>query len=205
MIDYFEGLSPDEQENVKRSIQLLYRQTFLLERKYDRKNRRVHLNRDYYQCEKHLEFVRAYFALVDVDVAENSQMGVIFLRGEQLIGEKLPKLATLYILILKLIYDEQMSAASSQAEAVTTLGEIHEKLGGYRILKKQPSETEVRRTIGLLKKYQLVEPLDVLEELDGRSRLMIYPSILMVLQGDDARAMVKSFEEGEDDGDESDI
>lgn len=207
MIDYFEALSPDEQQKVKESIQLLYRQTFLLERRYDRKNRRSQLNREYYQCEKHLEFIRAYFDLMDVEVLENSQMGVIYLRGEQVIGEKMSRLATLYILIMKLIYDEQMSAASSSADAVTTLSEIHEKLGTYRILKKQPSATEVRRTIAFLKKYQLIEPLDVLEELDGRSRLIIYPTIQMVLLGDDVRALLKTFEEGEgeEEDDESEI
>lgn len=207
MIDYFEALSPDEQQKVKESIQLLYRQTFLLERRYDRKNRRSQLNREYYQCEKHLEFIRAYFALMDIEVMENSQMGVIYLRGEQVIGEKMSRLATLYILVMKLIYDEQMSAASSSADAVTTLSEIHEKLGTYRILKKQPAATEVRRTIALLKKYQLIEPLDVLEELDGRSRLIIYPTIQMVLLGDDVRALLKTFEEGEgeEEDDESEI
>ena len=207
MIDYFEALPPDEQQKVKESIQLLYRQTFLLERRYDRKNRRSQLNREYYQCEKHLEFIRAYFNLMDIEVMENSQMGVIYLRGEQVIGEKMSRLATLYILIMKLIYDEQMSAASSSADAVTTLSEIHEKLGTYRILKKQPSATEVRRTIAFLKKYQLIEPLDVLEELDGRSRLIIYPTIQMVLLGDDVRALLKTFEEGEgeEEDDESEI
>ncbi len=207
MIDYFEALPPDEQQKVKESIQLLYRQTFLLERRYDRKNRRSQLNREYYQCEKHLEFIRAYFNLMDIEVMENSQMGVIYLRGEQVIGEKMSRLATLYILIMKLIYDEQMSAASSSADAVTTLSEIHEKLGTYRILKKQPAVTEVRRTIAFLKKYQLIEPLDVLEELDGRSRLIIYPTIQMVLLGDDVRALLKTFEEGEgeEEDDESEI
>ena len=36
MIDYFEALSSSEQEQVSESIRLLYRQTFLLERTYDR-------------------------------------------------------------------------------------------------------------------------------------------------------------------------
>ena len=37
MINDFEALSPEEQLRVKESVQLLYRQTFLLERKYDRR------------------------------------------------------------------------------------------------------------------------------------------------------------------------
>ncbi|MBO5193935.1 MAG: hypothetical protein J6B62_03470, partial [Bacteroidales bacterium] len=98
MINYFEELPGEEQQKVKESIQLLYRQTFLLERKYDRKSKRYQINREYYQCSKHLEFIRAYFALMDIEVLDNSQMGVIYIRGEQVVGEKLPKLATLYIL-----------------------------------------------------------------------------------------------------------
>lgn len=205
MINYFEELSGEEQEKVKESIQLLYRQTFLLERKYDRKTKRYQINREYYQCNKHLEFVRAYFALMDIEVLENSQMGVIFLRGEQVVGEKLPKLATLYILVLKLIYDEQMSTVSTSVNAMTNLSEIHEKLSTYRLLKKQPSVTEIRRSLALLKRYQLVEPLDVLEELDGFSRLVIYPTINVVLLGDDVRALISTFSEGDGEDDESEI
>lgn len=40
MIDYYEALSGAEQAQVSESIRLLYRQTFLLERTYDRKSKR---------------------------------------------------------------------------------------------------------------------------------------------------------------------
>jgi len=205
VIDYFERLSEEEQRRVKESIQLLYRQTFLLERKYDRKSKRYQMNREFYQCDKYLEFIRAYFAIMDIDVIENSQMGVIYIRGEQVVGEKLPRLATLYILVLKLLYDEQMAAVSSSVNVVTTLSEIHEKLGVYRLLKKQPSVTEIRRSLALLKRYQLLEPLDVLEELDGHSRMVIYPTVNVVLMGDDVRELLKSFSEGDTEDGESEI
>ena len=153
MINYYEELSGEEQQRVKESIQLLYRQTFLLERKYDRKTKRV----------------------------------------------------TLYLLVLKLIYDEQMSTVSTSVNAMTNLSEIHEKLNTYRLLKKQPSNTEIRRSLALLKRYQIVEPLDVLDELDGFSRLVIYPAIHVVLLGDDARALLNTFSEGDTEDDEPEI
>ena len=205
MIDYFEQLSAEEQQKVKESIQLLYRQTFLLERKYDRRSGRYQMNQEFYKCNKYLEVIRSYFSIMDIELLENSQMGVIYLRGEQVVGEKLPKLATLYILILKLIYDEQMSAVSTSMNAMTTLTEIHEKLGMYHLLKKQPSVTEIRRSLALLKRYQIVEPLDVLEELDGFSRMVIYPAIQVVLLGDDARELLQTFREGDAEDDESEI
>ncbi len=205
MINYYEELSPEEQRKVTESISQLYRQTFLLERRYDRKTKRYQINKEYYQCSKHLDFIKAYFAIMDIEVVENSQIGVIFIRGEQVVGEKLSKLATLYILVLKLIYDEQMSTASNSINAMTSLAEIHEKLGTYKLLKKQPSITEIRRTIALLKRYQLIEPLEVLEEMDGGSRLVIYPTVHVVLMGDDVRDLIETYGEGDEEDGESEI
>lgn len=205
MIDYYEALSGAEQAQVSESIRLLYRQTFLLERTYDRKSKRYQTSPEFYQCSQHLEFIRSYFAIMGIEVVENSQLGLIYIRGEQIVGEKLSKLATLYVLILKLIYDEQMSSVSTSVNVVTTLSEINEKIGSYRLLKKQPSVSEIRRSLAFLKKYQVIEPLDVLEDLDGFSRLVIYPTVNVILMGDDVRALLETFREGEEEDGEPEI
>ena len=205
MIDYYEALSGAEQAQVSESIRLLYRQTFLLERTYDRKSKRYQTSPEFYQCSQHLEFIRSYFAIMGIEVVENSQLGLIYIRGEQIVGEKLSTLATLYVLILKLIYDEQMSSVSTSVNVVTTLSEINEKIGSYRLLKKQPSVSEIRRSLAFLKKYQVIEPLDVLEDLDGFSRLVIYPTVNVILMGDDVRALLETFREGEEEDGESEI
>ena len=205
MINYYDELSSEDQQKVTECVQALYRQTFLLERQYDRKTKRYQMNREYYECSKHLEFLKAYFGIMGIDVVENSQIGVIYIRGEQVIGEKLPRLATLYILVLKLIYDEQMSSVSTSVNAMTSLGEIHEKLGTYRLLKKQPSVTEIRKSLALLRRYQLIEPVDVLEEMDGVSRMVIYPTVNVVLMGDDVRALIETYTEGDEEDGESEI
>lgn len=205
MIDYFEALSVDEQEKVSSTIRTLYKQTFLLERKYDKKTKRYSLNPEYNECTKHLDFLKAYFRIMDIDVVESTSAGVIYIRGEQTVGEKLPKLATLYILVLKLIFDEQMETASNFVNAVTSLGEMHEKLAAYRLLKKQPSVTEIRRALALLRKYQIIESLDMLDDLDGPVRMVIYPTVHVVLMGDDVRALIDTYTEGDEEDDESEI
>lgn len=205
MINYYDELPAEEQMKVTQSIQLLYKQTFLLERRWDRKTNRFQSNRDFHMCNKHLEFIREYFRIIGIEVMENSQLGVIYIRGEQVVGDKLPKLATLYLLILKLIYDEQMASVSTSIHVYTTLSDMHERLGNYRLFKKQPSVTDIRRALAVLKKYQIIEPLDVLEELDGRSRMIIYPCINVVLFGDDVKGLLESYGEGEDEDDENEI
>ena len=122
MIDYFEQLIPEEQEGITEVIQTLFRQTFLLERKFDRRLGRMQYTHEYRVCSKHFEFLKLYFAAAGITLNENVQMGLIYIQGETLWGEKLPRLATIYLLILKLIYDEQMASVSSSSHIVTTLG-----------------------------------------------------------------------------------
>lgn len=206
MIDYYEQLTQEEQDEVTEVIQLLLRQTFLLERKYDKRAGRLQYVKEYRTCTRHLEFLRAYFKVAGITLYENAHLGMIYIQGETLWGEKLPRLATIYLLVLKLIYDEQMAAVSSSSQIVTTLGAINGKAGDFRVLRAIPSPTEMRRTIALLKKYQMIEPLDVLEELNENTRMVIYPCIHAVLMGDDLRELLATFSEEDnlgDDGEEA--
>lgn len=205
MIEYFEQLSQEEQEEITEVIQILYRQTFVLERKFDKRQGRMVPVREYRVLSKHLEFIRAYFKVAGITLRENAHMGVIYIQGEQLWSEKLSRLATIYLLVLKLIYDEQMETVSSSSHIVTTVGALNGKAGEFRVLRGLPSPTEMRRTIALLKKYQIIEPLDVLEELNEETRLVIYPCIHTVLLGDDLRALLETFSEEDTIGDETTI
>ncbi len=203
MIEYYEELTQEEQEQLAGVIQLLYRQTFLLERKYDKRSGRFQYRKEYRTCSKHMEFLKAYFAVAGISLKENVHMGVIYIQGEALWGEKLPRLATIYLLVLKLIYDEQMERASTSVQVVTTLGAINGKAGDFRVLSGIPSPTELRRTIALLRKYQILEPLDVLEELGEHTRLVVYPTVHAVLLGDDIKKLLETFSEEDNIGEES--
>lgn len=207
MIDYYENLAEEEQKKITEVIECLYKQTFLLEHLYDKKSRRYAMNKMFYECDRHLEFVRAYFAVMGIEVVENAQLGVIYLRGEQVMGERLSRLATLYILVLKLIYDEQMASVSSSVNIVTTIGAIHEKLGVYGLLEKVPSDSKIRETLAILRRYQVITLPDSVDQIDGYTKIIIYPTINVILLGDDVRAILKDFgEEGEkEDDSESEI
>ena len=205
MIEYFEQLTQEEQEDLTDVIRLLYRQTFLLERKFDKRTGRLQYQREYRICEKHIDFLKMYFQIAGITLCENVHLGLIYIQDEMVWGEKLPRLATIYILLLKLIYDEQMAAVSSSSHIVTTLGAVNGKAGEFHVLSGLPSPTEMRRTVAFLKKYQIVEPVDVMEELDENSRLVIYPCINTVLLGDDIRELLETFSEEEDSGDKTGV
>lgn len=195
MIEYFELLAEEEQQQLTEVIQTLLKQTFVLEKKYEKRTGRFVFNREYRILSKHLEFLKEYFKIAGMELVENIPGGVIYLRGEGIASERLSKLSTIYLLILKLIYDEQMASASTSINIYTTLGEINERVGSFNLLKDRPSFTEIKRTLALLKKYQLVEVLDPLEELESESRIIIYPCINMVLLGEEVKQLIESFQE----------
>lgn len=195
MIEYFELLAEEEQQQLTEVIQTVLKQTFVLEKKYEKRTGRFVFNREYRILSKHLEFLKEYFKITGMELVENIPGGVIYLRGEGIAPERLSKLSTIYLLILKLIYDEQMASASTSINIYTTLGEINERVGSFNLLKDRPSLTEIKRTLTLLKKYQLVEVLDPLEELESESRIIIYPCINMVLLGEEVKHLIESFQE----------
>ena len=203
MIEYYESLTDEEKDEMKEVIQALFRQTFLLERKYDRRSGRMTSVKEYKIAEKHINFLREYFMVSGISLRQNVHMGVIYIQEEALWGEKLPRLATIYLLVLKLLYDEQMASASSSSHVAVTMGMLNGRAGEFHVLSSLPSPTEMRRTIALLKKYQIIEPLDVLEELDENTRLVIYPCINAVLMGDSVRELLNTFSEEDYIGEEA--
>ena len=81
---YYGQLTQDEQEALTQIIRTLYRQTYLLERKYDRRTGRMQYMKEYQVCSKHLEFLKEYFAVADIMLRENAHMGVIYIQGGQI-------------------------------------------------------------------------------------------------------------------------
>ena len=87
MIEYFEQLTPEEQEEITEIVQLLFRQTYILERKFDKRSGRMQYTKEFRTCSKHKEFLKKYFEVAGIEFKENVPMGVMYLQNEQLWGE----------------------------------------------------------------------------------------------------------------------
>ncbi len=193
MLAYIKELSTLEQEELREVLQKLYRQTFILERRYDRRAGRMVINKEYYFCEKHMEFLQEYLEAAGISIHENSELGTIYIQGEPVMGERLPKLATIYLLLLKLLYDEQMAVVSSSVNIVTTLGDLTGKAGEFGLIRALTSQAEMRRALNVLKRYQMIEVMDTMEELNNQTRILIFPSINVVLMREDILRLLERF------------
>lgn len=202
MIAYYEEQNEEEKERLTEAVKTLFQQTYILERKYDRKTGRMQVNQQFRTCDLHLEFLKAYFAIADLEVREDVRDGIIYLYGgENQIGPKLSEYATKFLLILKVTFDEQMASASTSSHVITSRAEVQEKMAGFHLLTRQPTALDVRTTIRLLKKYQLIEFLENGDDNDLAARFLVYPTIHMVLLGEDIRQLLAQYgtQEGEND------
>lgn len=209
MLAYIKELSTGEQEELREVLQKLYRQTFILERRYDRRAGRMVINKEYYFCEKHMEFLQEYLEAAGISIHDNTQLGTIYIQGEPVMGERLPKLATIYLLLFKLLYDEQMAQASSSVNIVTTLGELTGKAGQFGLIRSLTSQAEMKRALNVLKRYQMIEVMDSMEELHDQTRILIFPSINVVLMREDILRLLAQFggeasENGNEEGEATD-
>jgi hypothetical protein len=206
MFPYYNELLDEEKDDLKEAIKTLYHQTYILERKYDKKTERYLPNKSYRICERHLDFLIEYFKIADIDMIENRQFGIMYIKTQNLQGDKLSRLTTIVILILKLIFDDQMNTASSSTHVYTTLNEVYDKIQLFRLWSnKSISPTELRKTIAALKKYQVIEITDEMGELEGDTKFIIYPTVNLLLDSQSISAIIKQYQEEEEEMEDGQI
>jgi hypothetical protein len=194
MTDAYEILDAEEKEKITHVIRALLGRTYIPEWKYDKKQKRMKVNQDFRICEEHLEFIRDYFNIADIRVNRDFSNGVIYLDGgDREIGARLSEYATKFVLILKIIFDEQMSTASTGMFVSANRGEVQEKMAGFNLMTRQPAGSDIRNTLRLLKKYQIIDFLDNGDETELTARFMIYSTVNMVLLGEDVRKLVEDY------------
>lgn len=196
MIEYYNTLSDQEKGEVTAAIKQLYQQTFLLEKKYDKKLNRYQYNGMYRTCETHFDFLKSYFSVADITLFENTTLGIIGIQSPITLGEKLNKLTSIFTLLIKLLYDEKMNEASNSIHVYVTMNELYEKIQLFSLWdNKSLPITEVKRSIAVLKKYQIIDVMDSMEELKGTTSLLVYPTIQEVLKPEAVQAILNQYEE----------
>lgn len=203
MIEYYQQLLQEERDEVTEAIQLLQTQTFVLEKKYDKKAGRYLVNKPYRACEKHYDFIKEYFKIANITVIENRQYGIIGIESSNSLGEKLSKLTSVFLLLLKLLFDEKMNAASNSIHVYVTLEEIYEKIQIFSLWDNRSiSPTDLRKTLSVLRKYQVIDVLDLMQEVTPETKLIVYPTIHMLLHPEAVRNIIAQYQDVEEQEDE---
>ena len=117
------SLTPQEAEELKKTIRDLMRQSCIIETKYDTDRDCLKDNPRYRICMRHREFLTDYFDVMGCALVYDPQDHFFRLTGDGVGTEKFSETTTLFILLMKLIYKEKIMGEGLKA-TVTTLEEV---------------------------------------------------------------------------------
>ena len=98
MVNYMEELSVTEAENLKKTISALFRQTCILQVKYDPVTLTPRDNLHYEICVRHRKFIEDYLSVLGCELVHDPQEHIFRLTGEGVAVERLNVTATKIIL-----------------------------------------------------------------------------------------------------------
>jgi Domain of unknown function (DUF4194) len=176
----YDNLSLKDKDEFKRVCNKLLSCCLLCKKKEDTK-------KDYYFVEAHKEDINEYFAPLGYEVEVNSNLG-----AAQLINKfnhnkfNLKLIESITLLILRILYNEKMEELSLNEHVMVEISELQEKFIALEFKDKLIDKTSLNQALRTLKKFNIIDTLDRDMTL-GESRIIVYPSILMIVRMDDIK------------------
>lgn len=176
MINYLESLPVTEAEKLRKTISSLFRQTCILQEKYDPVTLVPSDNEQYEICNRHKEFINQYLEVIGCELVHDAQEHIFRLVGEGAETLPLSRTTTLIVLLAKMIYRDKIMGQSLGA-TVTNLEEFREYGKNTNLLNQKLTDAEWKEALGLMKKHQIVEYPGALRNLEDKMPIYIYSTI----------------------------
>ena len=125
MLQYMETVSQGEAENIRKTIQDLFRQTCILQVKCDPATLVQRDNPRYQVCLRHREFIADYLSVLDCELVHDPQEHIFRITGDGVMTEHMSLMTTKLVILLKMIYRDKIMGEGLHA-TTTNLAEIRE-------------------------------------------------------------------------------
>ncbi len=196
MVNYIETLSVTEAENLKKTISKLFRQTCILQLRYDPVTLVPRDNLDYEICVRHKGFIEDYLSVLGCELTHDPQEHIFRLTGEGVEYEKISPITTIIILLVKMIYRDKILGEGLKA-TVTTLEEIREYGKNTNLLNRKLNVVEWREALYLMSKHQMIELPGAVRDVEDQTPIYLYSTINLYVSAADVSKLVEEFKEEE--------
>lgn len=194
MVAYMEELSVTEAENLKKTISKLFRQTCILQMRYDPVTLAPRDNLDYEMCVRHRNFIEDYLAVLGCELVHDPQEHIFRLEGEGVESEKISLTTTIILLLVKMIYRDKILGEGLNA-TVTTLEEIREYGKNTNLLNRKLTVAEWREALYLMSKHQMIELPGAVRDVEDGTPIYLYSTINLYVGASDINALVEEYRE----------
>lgn len=201
MIEYLENLPVTEAEKLKKTISNLFRQTCILQEKYDPVTLVPSDNEQYQICSRHKEFIENYLAVLGCELVHDPQEHIFRLTGDGAEAVVLSRTSSIILLLTKMIYRDKVMGHSLGA-TVTNLEEYREYGKNTNLLSQKLTDGEWKEALSLMKKHQIIEYPGALRDLEDRTPIYIYSTINLYCSSSMINELLELYKE-EADADEA--
>lgn len=192
MFEYIENKTPSEVENIKRTIQDLFRQTCLLQVKCDPITMEQKNNPRFKTCSEHREFISDYVAVMGCELIYDPMTHIYRLAGEGAPVEKMNLFTTKLVVLLKKIYYDKIMGEGLNAP-ITNLAEIREYGANTNLLPERVAEQEWNDALSMLKVHQMIEIPGAIMNLEDNTPLYINSTVNIYCSAVDINELVAQY------------
>lgn len=194
MFKYMEELSLTETENLRKTISNLFKQTCILQVKYDPVTLTPRDNIYYEMCVRHKKFIEDYLMVLGCELTHDPQEHIFRLTGEGVETERFSLTTTIIILMIKMIYRDKILGEGLEA-TVTTLEEIREYGKNTNLLNKKLKVAEWHEALYLLSKHQMIELPGAVRDVEDTTPIYLYSTINLYCSSLNINALLEEYRE----------
>ena len=185
----FEQLTEKEKQQFSETVNLLLGKTYLV---YERE-----ADRQYYRfVDKHFELFTTYLEMARWSLHRQKQYAVIHLYNMDERNRRNFNLQeTIFLIILRLLYDEKRRDLRLTQQVLVTGQEIQEKYMALQIRRRLPAKEDTQFILKLFNSFSLLD-LKKGHWREPEAVYQLYPSLLLVVNPGDLEALVEWIREG---------
>ena len=193
MLQYMENVSPSEAENIRKTIQDLFRQTCILQVKCDPVTLIQRDNPRYQICSRHREFIADYLSVLDCELIHDPQEHIFRIAGEGVLTERMNLMTTKLVLLVKMIYRDKIMGEGLNA-TTTNLTEIREYGKNTNLITRKLTGQEWQEALVLMKTHQILELPSAIANLEDNTPIYIYSTINLFCSALDINELVREYQ-----------
>lgn len=201
MLQYMENVSPSEAENIRKTIQDLFRQTCILQVKCDPVTLIQRDNPRYQICSRHREFIADYLSVLDCELIHDPQEHIFRIAGDGVLTERMSLTTTKLVLLIKMIYRDKIMGEGLNA-TTTNLTEIREYGKNTNLITRKLTGQEWQEALVLMKTHQILELPSAIANLEDNTPIYIYSTINLFCSAMDINELVREYQNEVDHADD---
>jgi hypothetical protein len=193
----YEGLSSREKDDFRRMANYLLSHGYVVRYEYDTAEEITRPNNDYRTVVHLYRLLKEYFACAGWRLERDDGYGVISLTNEFAHNHlRLDRFTTLFLYVCRLIYEERREQSGQFDMVLTSTREVVDKMADFGLLARGKVTKRERGTAQrTLNYYNIIQRRDS-GPWDGDSlRLLIQPSILLMVSAQSINAMIAEMED----------